>query len=179
MSSKINQQVTLKPQDLVVALKLALARDQPFTYASLAKELGMSASEVHASAQRCQLARLLAPSENGALRALRPAVLEFAVHGARYAFPAQLGALTRGVPTAHAAPPLNARFNAGDEPPPVWPSSEGTVRGVAVHPLYPSVPAAAKRDKELYEILSLFDALRVGAARERNMAEQMLAKRLA
>lgn len=178
MSSKRNQQVTLKPQDLVVALKLAVSGDQPFTYASLARDLGMSASEVHASVQRCQLARLVVVSESGALKALRPAVLEFAIHGARYAFPAQRGPITRGIPTAYAAPPLNDRISAGDEPLPVWPSSTGSVRGAAVHPLYPSVPEAAQKDASLYELLSLFDALRIGAARERNMAERLLAKRL-
>jgi hypothetical protein len=179
MSSKRNQQVTLKPQDLVVAMKLAVSGDQPLTYARLARELGMSASEVHASAQRCQLAQLATVSETGALKALRPAVLEFAIHGARYAFPAQRGPVTRGVPTAYAAPPLNDRIRAGDEPPPVWPSSTGTVRGAAVHPLYPSVPEAARQDAALYELLSLFDALRIGAARERNMAERLLEQRLA
>jgi len=119
----MNRQVTLKPQDLVLALKLAVSRDKPFTYAGLAAELGMAASEVHASAQRCQLARLVTIPAEGGLRALRPAVLEFALHGARYAFPAQRGPVTRGIPTAYAAPPLKGRLSIGDDPPPVWPST--------------------------------------------------------
>lgn len=175
----MKRQVTLKPQDLVLALKLAVSRDKPFTYAGLAAELGMAASEVHASAQRCQLARLVTIPAEGGLRALRPAVLEFALHGARYAFPAQRGPVTRGIPTAYAAPPLKGRLSIGDDPPPVWPSTVGTMRGVAVHPLYPSVPAAAQKDPDLYEVLSLFDAVRIGAARERDMATKMLEKRLA
>lgn len=42
-----NQQVTLKPQDLVILLKLLLSK-QTFTYSALGKALVMSASEVHA-----------------------------------------------------------------------------------------------------------------------------------
>ena len=37
----------------------------------------------------------------------RSALLEFLLHGIRYAFPAEKGSLTRGVPTGYAAPPLN------------------------------------------------------------------------
>lgn len=175
----MNKQVTLKPQDLVLALKLAVSRDKPFTYAGLAGELGMAASEVHASARRCQLARLVTAPAEGGLRALRPAVLEFALHGARYAFPAQRGPVSRGIPTAYGAPPLKGRVSPGEDPPPVWPSASGTVRGVAVQPLYPSVPAAAQKDPDLYEALSLVDALRIGAARERDLATKLLEKRLA
>ncbi len=45
----VNLQVALKPQDLLVALKLALSGQKTAPYADLAKSLGMSASEVHAS----------------------------------------------------------------------------------------------------------------------------------
>ena len=37
-----NHQVTLKPQDLLVALKLALPRQESASYAELAKALGLS-----------------------------------------------------------------------------------------------------------------------------------------
>jgi hypothetical protein len=53
------------------------------------------------------------------------------------------------------------------------------VRGVALYPLYPSVPEAARKNSALYELLALFDALRAGAARERKMASDLLAERLA
>jgi hypothetical protein len=64
------------------------------------------------------------------------------------------------------------------EPPPVWPALEGTVRGIALVPLYPSAPAAALRDAELYENLALFDAVRAGNARERSLAQRLFEKRL-
>ena len=64
------------------------------------------------------------------------------------------------------------------DPPPVWPHAEGSVRGIALIPLYPSVPAAAVRSPALYEYLALFDALRMGSARERALAEQLFEERL-
>jgi hypothetical protein len=45
-------------------------------------------------------------------------------------------------------------------------------------PLYPSAPAAALRNPALYENLALFDALRMGNARERNLTEKLFAERL-
>ena len=56
----------------------------------------------------------------------------------------------------------------------VWPHPNGSVRGIGVEPLHPSVPFAAMQDEKLYEMLALFDALRVGKARERNMAMERL-----
>ena len=52
------------------------------------------------------------------------------------------------------------------------------MQGVAVEPLYSSVPGAAQRDPELYYLLALVDALRMGRARERAFAEKELAERL-
>jgi hypothetical protein len=53
------------------------------------------------------------------------------------------------------------------------------VQGAAVQPLYPSVPGAAQRDPELYHLLALVDALRMGRARERAMAEKEIDQRFA
>jgi hypothetical protein len=64
------------------------------------------------------------------------------------------------------------------DPPPVWPDKNGTVRGVALAPLYPTVPEAARRDSNLYELLALFDAVRAGQAREREIAQKQLAERI-
>jgi hypothetical protein len=45
-------------------------------------------------------------------------------------------------------------------------------------PLYPTAPAAALRSPVLYQNLALFDALRMGSARERAMAEKLFKERL-
>lgn len=168
--------MTLKPQDVLVLLKLALQRDARWTYTSLALELSMSPSEVHAAVRRAIHVGLLSPDGR---RPNRQALLEFLVHGLKYVFAPERGALTRGVPTAHAAPPLVSRIAAGDDPPPVWPDPDGSTRGEAFGPLYRSAPRAARRDAALYECLALVDAIRGGRARERKLATELLQKKLA
>jgi hypothetical protein len=49
MKRRINHQITLKPQDLMVLFKLIALGDKSNTYSSLSDALGMSSSEVHAS----------------------------------------------------------------------------------------------------------------------------------
>ena len=95
-----------KPQDVVVALKLSLVPVQR-SYADLARELGMSASEVHAAVQRLGKARLLDP-ETKEVR--REALRNFLVHGVPYAFPAHPHEVTRGMLTAWAAPVLSGKI---------------------------------------------------------------------
>ena len=178
MKRKINQQVTLKPQDLMVLLKLLAVGEKSYTYSSLSDALGISSSEVHASIGRARSARLL-NIENDRPLVIRAALKEFLLHGAKYAFPATLGSPTRGIPTAYAAPPLAALVSQPNELPPVWPDAAGNQRGVTFHPLYPTAPLAARKDRVLYEFLALFDALRGGAARERQLAARLLAERVA
>lgn len=134
----------------------------------------MSASEVHAAVRRLGEARLLDP-ETKAIR--RKPLLEFLVHGVPYAFAVAPREMTRGVPTAWAAPVMEG-ISFDQENPPVWPDPEGAVRGQALRPLYRSVPQVAKDDPKLYGLLALVDALRIGRARERKLAAEELDKRL-
>jgi hypothetical protein len=207
----------LKPQDFLVALKLVAWGDQRWTYARLAQELGLSASEAHASVKRGLQAGLLlrnyadlaatlgegAASKHdeiykmtGRARRVRQtavpsvgdavpsgadnparvhprALAEFAVHGAKYVFAADRTQRTVGIGTSHSAPAFAGVFAPGSEDY-VWPHPNGTMRGTGVMPLHPSVPFAAMQDAKLYEMLALFDALRVGRARERGMALKRL-----
>jgi hypothetical protein len=147
----------------------------PYSY--IAKELCVSPSEVHAAVKRAQGSHLL----HGAALGERPncsAIEEFMLHGLKYAFPAERGGLTRGVPTSYAAAPLRSMIAQGTEPPPVWPYPSGTERGVAFSPLYRQAPKAALNDPTLYELLALVDALRDGRARERKLAEDLLVSRI-
>lgn len=176
--SKGNPQIVLRPQDLLVLLRLALERGPPPSYAALAGELGMTASEVHAAVERAVAAQLACKGAYGKPAVNYAALRLFVEHGARYSFPATRGSLTRGVPTGYAAPPLDAVIRHGTDPVPVWPHRNGPVRGMAFEPLYPSVPLAAGRNPDLYELLALFDAVRGGSVRERNLAADMLGKRL-
>jgi hypothetical protein len=206
----------LKPQDFLVALKLVAWGEQRWTYARLAQELGISASEAHACIKRGLQAGLLlqnyavippslgsdiaavmsaqepagiyrvtrkkmpstyaaggyAASDN-AVRPHAHNLAEFALHGAKYAFPGVRLPPAVGVPTSHSAPAFAGVFAPGSTDF-VWPHPNGSVRGVGVEPLHPSVPFAAMQDAKLYEMLALFDALRVGKARERGMALERL-----
>jgi hypothetical protein len=167
----------LKPQDIVVVLKIVALDDRPWSYNQLALELGMSTSETHAAVKRAISAGLLNNAEQS-VQANRSAIAELLEHGVRYVFFAQRGELTRGIPTAYAAIPLSKQILQDNEPKPVWADAEGTVRGYALTPLYKSVPYAAKRDPELYALLALVDAVREGRSRERKLAIKEIRKRL-
>lgn len=110
--------------------------------------------------------------------ALRENLLEFLVHGVRYAFPAVRGRVTRGVPTAHSAPVLASRLQGGESGALVWPFAEGRARGESLEPLHRGVPRAAAEHPDMYEALALVDASRVGGARVRELAVELLRQRL-
>lgn len=163
-----------KSQDILVALKLCLPNEGK-TFAALAKELGMSASEVHASLARLGDARLV---DMASRKVNRKPFLEFLSCGVPYVFPARLAETTRGIPTAWAAGPMVKVFSHSKDEVPVWPEPEGTVKGQSLEPLYRSAPFAARNDPALYDLLALVDALRIGRARERKFAKQQLEERL-
>jgi len=159
----------MKGQDVLVLLKLVVLGGREFRVHPLAKELGISASELSSSIRRSISAGLIDPVDRGCIR---PALVEFMLHGFRYVFPVKPGAITRGMPTAHSAPPLKEEILSKVDF--VWPLPRGPVRGQAIKPIYQSVPVAAENDPILYRLLALADALRVGSTRERNMASEML-----
>jgi len=169
--------VNLKPQDVLFLLKLVAQGEKPWSFNRMAVDLGMSPSEVHAAARRAVFARLAVKRESTIQPNIRN-LEEFLLHGIQYVFVPERGGLTRGMPTACAAAPMDAYFAENKEPPPVWPDPEGELRGEAFSPLYRSAPVAAKNDRKLYELLALVDAIRGGRARERDIAWQELKKRL-
>ena len=175
---KFQKQTALKPQDLVVSLKIALAPDSERSYAQLAKALFMSASEAHAAVQRALTSRLLVQNSEG-LRANAEALREFLMHGLAYSFPGVEGPVTRGMPTGAAAPHWEETFDQTQGLPWVWPDGESDIRGLSMIPLYPSVPSACRADPKLYRMLSSLDALRAGAAREREIAQREVLRLLA
>ena len=98
---------------------------------------------------------------------------EFVIYGARIAFVPERTPVTTGVPTSHSAPAFAGVFAPGSQDY-VWPHPNGKVRGLGIEPLHPCAPFAAMQDAQLYEMLALLDALRVGRARERGMARERL-----
>src|SRR5687767_8054235 len=111
--------MSLKPQDVLVMLKMALQPDRSWTMAELGQSVGLSASEVHNALRRGRAAGLVNGNEVN-----RTCLYEFLVHGLKYVYFVERGAMTRGIPTSHAAPPLNQEIR-GDAVPPVWPHPDG------------------------------------------------------
>jgi hypothetical protein len=172
----------LKSQDILVALKLVALGREKWTYASLAKSLGLSISETHAAVKRGLESRLLTRLGSDGHKAERPLpdlvhLERFLVHGLPYLMPVTQGVkkICLGMPTADGAKPLSDEIVIiGGDGPPVWPMRGGAVRGVAVGPLHPAVPLAAKRDPKLHELLALADGARFPSARTRNAAARLL-----
>jgi hypothetical protein len=179
--------MNLKPQDVVLLLKLIAANTAEWSFGKLGKTLSMSTSHAFESAMRVQQARLLSiskappspPKARGVLFVPnRSNLKEFLIHGVKYSFPVERGGITRGVPTAEGTAPLREYFSDSSALPPVWPYAQGTVRGTAFSPLYDNVPEAARRDPKLHELLALVDAIREGRAREREIAIRELSARI-
>ena len=83
--------MNLKPQDIYILLKLVALGKSQWSYASVAGDLFMSASEVHAGIKRAVAARLM-HSQSG--HPLKKSLEEFLIHGVKYAFPPDRGGLT-------------------------------------------------------------------------------------
>ncbi len=181
----------LKPQDIVILLKIlstmALPKNSPgglLSQNKLATYLCMSASEVNAGMKRLVLSGLLGlvsrEQNKGIFLPIKAACEECLISAVKYFFPVQLGAYTRGIATGYAASIFENIILPGDDPIPVWPYAEGDQRGLALEPLYRSVPQslAEHPDPLFYEFLVLIDAIRAGRVRERNIAIRLLKEKL-
>ncbi|MCY4509237.1 MAG: hypothetical protein OXG35_20095 [Acidobacteria bacterium] len=158
-------------------VKLLLYSGPRPTLVKMAIDLFLSTSQVHAALIRLAASRLVLNDARESTPNSRAAE-EFLVHGVKYAFPAIRGAVTRGMLTSYAAPPLNGQVSGATDLPPVWPFASGRDRGISLAPLHKMVPLAARADRGLYEMLALLDALRDGRAREKNLAEQEIIERV-
>lgn len=169
----------LKPQDCIVLIKLLANPGKEWSQRELAKTLCISLAETNAGIKRLGDAGLLR-KDKGKLFPNTYAAEEFLVSGIKFFFPAKLGEYTRGIPTAVAAPIFQDKIALGNDPIPVWPDAVGEKKGVALPPIYPSIPRALREhpDQAFYELLVLIDAIRAGRARERNLATALLKEKL-
>jgi len=161
----------LKPQDVVVLLKIISLNNPKWKQKRLADEIGLSQSEVSEAVARCKYANLL---DTKGKTVMKSGLLELIQYGLPYIFPQKPGAVVRGVPTSHSTMPLKEHIESAENY--VWPYGKGTMRGHSIVPLYPSVPEAALQDEKLHQLLALVDALRVGRSRERTIALLALKK---
>ena len=174
----------MKSQDIGLLLKLVALRSREteasqvahYSVRALAEETGISKSQVSLALQRCLEVGLARKDRKiGVPRANTKALFDFIVHGLRYVFPARPGEITRGIATAFAAPVLEGWLYSSGELVMVWPDATGDTKGQAVEPLFSSAPYAAHRDRELYAMLALVDAIRLGQPRESKLAAKLLA----
>lgn len=165
----------LKPQDVLVLLKTSIWRDKEWRQLDMALELGLSPSEVANSLQRLLTNGLIDETKK---KPHRLALVEFLTYAVKYMFPAEVGPISRGMPTAHSGPVLSKKLIAAPYSQVVWPYESGTVRGASLRPLYKSVPKAAERDSKLYELLTLVDSIRSGIGREQLLAAEEIRKRI-
>ena len=164
----------MRPQDIVILLKILSMGDHEWNNADIANSLNISASEVSEALNRCKIARMI---DNAKRKVHTNALKEFLIYGLKYVFPVEPGASVRGVPTAHSAKPISEHISGGNDNY-VWPDAKGVGRGFAIEPLYRTVPEIVLEDPALYEFLVIADTLRVGRAREIQIAITELEKRL-
>jgi hypothetical protein len=166
--------ITLKPQDVFVLLKIIAHPREVFSQANLSKQLQMSVSMINDSLQRASFCQLYDRKRNTVY--VDP-LYEFIAHGLRHVFPVRRGGLVPGIPTSSAAPPLESKLTKSREWPPVWPHPNGTERGYEILPLYRTAPDIALQQPKFYELLALVDAIREGRPRERQLALEELRDR--
>lgn len=161
----------MRPQDIVILIKILLLGDAPWQHRDLAGSLRLSVSEISDSLHRSHIAGLIDESRR---KVYRENLLEFIEHGLHYVFPALPGTMETGVPTAHSQSYFKKKFNAELEY--VWPDDEGPIRGLSIPPLYKGASKAVRTDPRLHLLLSAIDIYRVGRVRELKAAEEVLQK---
>ena len=161
----MRQHKGMRPQDIVVLLKIVLWENKEWQFKDLAKALYISPAEVSESLYRSSLAGLVNHQRK---RVFRKNFIEFLQFGLPYVFPQAPGAMTKGLATAHSHPYFNENIISEDVY--VWPDLNGKVYGQAIEPLYANQVSAVKEDKKLYEVLSMLEVIRVGKNREKRIA---------
>ena len=164
----------MRPQDIVILLKIIAIRNDDWRNIDLAYSLQISASEISESLNRCKITGLI---DSNKRKVHINSLKEFLIYGLKYVFPAEPGALVRGISTAHSASPINNYISSGTDTY-VWPFANGKARGQAIEPLYKSIPAVVQDDQSFYELMVLTDTIRVGRVRESKIAVEELDKRL-
>ena len=163
----------MRPQDIVILLKILIYDKNDWQYRDLASELSISVSEVSESLHRSHIAGLI---DEGRRKVHRQSLLEFIQFGLHYVFPQVPGTLVTGIPTCHSHPFFKNRITA--ELDYVWPYDKGTTRGLSIAPLYSGATLAVGKDEQLYKWLACIDVIRVGRAREKKLAVKELEKEI-
>lgn len=155
----------MRPQDVVILLKIICLSPKNWQIIELSRELFISQSEVSESLNRSVLGDLI---DQGKRKVKRRALLEFLQFGLHHVFPQRPGPMMNGIPTAHSHPFMTQYFPS--EMMYVWSDNREKERGLSIEPLYAKQTDAVKIDAKLYKLLALIDIIRVGRARELQIA---------
>ncbi len=161
----------LQPVDIAIAFLAAYhARQRTWTPKAVREDLHISWSSIHLSLHRL--------GEAGILRGGRVSrqALAILLPSLQYLVPARPSGdeLVQGVPTGASSPGLKGRLVVST--PMVWPSGLGDVVGVAVRPLFRTIPDAALEDPVLHDLFGAIDAARTGRARDLELAREVLGR---
>ena len=100
----------MRPQDIVVLLKIISMQNQVWRNIDIANALNLSPSEVSEALNRSKIAKLI----DGKKKSVNPnSFKEFLIYGLKYVFPVEPGAIVRGIPTAHSASPISENISQG------------------------------------------------------------------
>jgi len=155
----------MRPQDIVILVKIIAKGNQVWQNKDLAHELFISPGEISDSLNRSVMASLI---DNEKKKVYKTSLFEFIEHGLHYVFPALPGTMVNGLYTAHSHPIMQQQFSS--ELNFVWPDPRGQVRGLSIEPLYKHQVKASRDDEKLYYMLALIDVVRVGKVREMKFA---------
>jgi hypothetical protein len=161
----MRQHKGMRPQDIVILLKIVVLGKKEWQFQDLSRSLYISSAEVSESLNRSSFSGLI---DTNRKKVARIAFTEFLKYGLPYVFPQTPGPLSRGMATSHGHPLLKKHIVSSSTY--VWPDFEGKDYGQVIEPLYPNQVKAAKEDEKLYEALAMLDAIRVGKVREKKFA---------
>jgi len=161
----------MRPQDVVVLLKILSLNGKEWQYRDLAQVLSISISEVSDSLRRSHIAGLIDESKK---KVFRQSLMEFIEFGLHYVFPQIPGTMVIGLPTGHSHPIFKKKFISNENY--VWPFIDGKIRGLAIEPLYKGAVESSQKDPVLYLMLACIDMIRLGSTREKKEALNELKK---
>ena len=173
----VTEEEELKQKGIIEFSGIEAYRDSLYTVRSLERTTGVGKTQIADSINRCiDIGLAKRDRKYGVPRTNKKSLLEFVIYGIKYVFPAKMGELTRGIATSFSAPALNEKLFSSGELIAVWPDERAKSKGLKVIPLFHTVPYAVRQDGDLYAMLALVDAIRLGNQREAGVAANILEK---
>ncbi len=173
----VTEEEVLEQKGIIEFSEIEVYRGSLYTVRGLEKTTGISKTQIADSIKRCMDIGLAKKDRKyGVPRTNKKALLEFIIYGIRYVFPVRMGELTRGIATSFSAPVLNERLFSSGELIAVWSDERAKSKGLKVILFFHTVPHAVRQDGDLYAMLALVDAIRLGNQREATLAANMLEK---